>query len=92
MVEREFFERVSGPGRSYSQHEPPGQLLSRACGTAMESFWSTLKRELVHRCQFATCAEARAVIFEWIEVFYNRERFHSTLGYNSLVDFETKLN
>jgi transposase InsO family protein len=37
----------------------------------MESFWSSLKRELVHRCQFATRAEARAAIFEWIEVFYN---------------------
>jgi len=58
----------------------------------MESFWSTLKRELVHRCQFATRAQARTVIFEWIEVFYNRERLHSALGYKSPVDFETKLN
>ena len=46
----------------------------------MEIFWSTLKRELVHRCEFATRASARAVIFEWIEVFYNRVRFHSALG------------
>jgi len=59
---------------------------------AMESFWSSLKRELVHRCQFATRAQARAAIFEWIEVFYNRERLHSALGYHSPVDFETKLN
>jgi transposase InsO family protein len=59
---------------------------------AMESFWSTLKRDLVHRCQFATRAEARAAIFEWIEVFYNRERFHSALSYQSPVDFETQLN
>ena len=59
---------------------------------AMESFWSSLKRELVHRCQFATRAEARAAIFEWIEVFYNRERFHSALGFKSPVDFETSLN
>lgn len=58
----------------------------------MESFWSTLKRELVHRFEFATRAEARAAIFEWIEVFYNRERFHSALGYQSPVDFETQLN
>jgi len=58
----------------------------------MESFWSTLKRELVHRCCFATRAQARAAIFEWIEVFYNRARFHSALGYQSPVDFETKLN
>jgi putative transposase len=55
---------------------------------AMESFWSSLKRELVHRRQFAT----RAAIFEWIEVFYNRERFHSALGFKSPVDFEKQLN
>lgn len=59
---------------------------------AMESFWSTLKRELVHRCVFATRAQARAVIFEWIEIFYNRERFHSALGFKSPVDFEQQLN
>jgi transposase InsO family protein len=47
---------------------------------AMESFWSSLKRELVHRCQFATRAQTRAAVFEWIEIFYNRERFHSALG------------
>ncbi len=59
---------------------------------AMESFWSSLKRELVHRCRFATRAEARAAVFEWIEIFYNRERLHSALGYQSPVDFETQLN
>ena len=58
----------------------------------MESFWSSLKRELVHRCQFATRAAARAAIFEWIEIFYNRERLHSALGFKSPVDFETQLN
>ena len=59
---------------------------------AMESFWSSLKRELVHRYQFATRAEAKAAIFEWIKVFYNRERLHSALGFKSPVDFETQLN
>ena len=59
---------------------------------AMESFWSSLKRELVHRRQFATRTEARAAVFEWIEVFYNRERLHSAPGYQSPVDFETNLN
>ena len=67
----------------------PGNCYDNA---AMESFWSSLKRELVHRCQFATRGEARAAIFEWIEVFYNRERFHSALGFQSPVDFETQLN
>ena len=59
---------------------------------AMESFWSSLKRELVYRCQFATRAQARAAIFEWIEVFYNRMRLHSALGFKSPVDFEQQLN
>jgi transposase InsO family protein len=67
----------------------PGNCYDNA---AMESYWSSLKRELVHRCQFATRAEAKAAIFEWIEVFYNRERFHSALGNQSPVDFETNLN
>lgn len=58
----------------------------------MESFWSSLKRELVHRVHFATRAQALAAIFEWIEIFYNRERLHSALGYQSPVDFETQLN
>jgi transposase InsO family protein len=58
----------------------------------MESFWSRLKRERVHRRQFQTRAEAQAAIFEWLEVFYNRERFHSALDYQSPVDFELNLN
>jgi transposase InsO family protein len=58
----------------------------------MESFWSTLKRGLIQQQTFATRADARAAIFEWIEVFYNRTRFHSALGFQSPVDFETQLN
>lgn len=58
----------------------------------MESFWATLKRELVYRRRFATRAEAYRAIFEYIEVFYNRERLHSSLGYQSPVDFETMKN
>jgi len=58
----------------------------------MESFWSSLKRELVHRRTFASRAQARAAIFEWIEVFYNRERLHSAPGYKSPVDFENQIN
>jgi transposase InsO family protein len=53
-----------------------------------ESFFSTLKNELVHYCDFHTRDEARAAIFEYIEVFYNRQRRHQTLGYRSPVQFE----
>jgi putative transposase len=59
---------------------------------AMESFWSTLKSELVHRQSFATRAEARTAIFEYVEVFYNRQRLHSALDYQSPVDFENQTN
>lgn len=58
----------------------------------MESFWGTLKAELLAGRTFATRAEARLAIFEYVEVFYNRQRLHSALGYKSPVDFETKLN
>jgi putative transposase len=55
-----------------------------------ESFYATLKRECVHRQTYATRAQARTHIFEFIEVFYNRQRLHSTLGYQSPVDYEQR--
>ena len=53
-----------------------------------ESFWATLKKELMGDGEFSTRAEARAAIFEYIEVFYNRQRIHSGLGYLSPEQFE----
>jgi transposase InsO family protein len=58
----------------------------------MESFWSTLKLELIYRRDFATRATARTEIFDYIEVFYNRQRTHSALDYHSPVDFELQNN
>ena len=58
----------------------------------MESFWATLKREMIYRRNFATRSDAYRAIFEYIEVFYNRERIHSSLGYLSPVDFESLKN
>tara|TARA_R110002049_G_C9122703_1_gene558500 strand:+ start:1094 stop:1954 length:861 start_codon:yes stop_codon:yes gene_type:complete len=54
----------------------------------MESFFATLKKELVHRQKYETRAAARHSIFEYIEVFYNRERLHSSLVYLSPEIFE----
>lgn len=60
----------------------------------MEAFWSTLKLELIYRKQngFATQHEAHAALFDYIEVFYNRERLHSSLGYQSPAAFESDNN
>ena len=54
----------------------------------MESFWATLKCELVHHNDYATREQARWSIFEYVEVFYNRKRLHSSLGYVSPESFE----
>jgi transposase InsO family protein len=59
---------------------------------AMESFWATLKRELVDGADYATHDQARRSIFEYVEVFYNRTRRHSALGHVSPEQFEAAIN
>lgn len=68
---------VSGTGNCYDN-------------AAMESFFRTLKTEHVYFEYYLTCEQAKRSIFEYIEVFYNRQRLHSTLGYLTPNDFETK--
>jgi putative transposase len=58
----------------------------------IESFWSSLKYELVYHHRFVTQAEARTAIFDYIETFYNRIRLHSSLAYTSPIQFESQLN
>ncbi|MFL9991229.1 IS3 family transposase [Paraburkholderia sediminicola] len=53
----------------------------------MESFWGSLKTELVHHRRFTTRAEARQVITEYIEIFYNRQRKQARLDYLSPAAF-----
>jgi putative transposase len=57
----------------------------------VESFFSTLKTELVHQEHYASCQQARSSLFEWIEVFYNRQRRHSSLNYLSPEAFEAQI-
>jgi transposase InsO family protein len=67
----------------------PGNCYDNA---VVESFFGTLKSELVNRMSYRTRAEARTSIFEWIECWYNRQRRHSSLGYLSPEAFEARIN
>lgn len=55
-----------------------------------ESFFATLKTELIYRSAWPTRVAARLAVFEFIEVFYNRRRLHSSLGYRSPVEYEAQ--
>lgn len=56
-----------------------------------ESFFATLKKELIYRTEYKTKEEAKKAIFEYIEVWYNRQRIHSSIGYKTPVQFEESL-
>lgn len=76
--------RTAGMTSSMSRR---GNCWDNAC---VESFFGTLKRELIHPRQYRPREEARQEIFEYLEVFYNRQRRHSTLGYQSPAEFEAR--
>jgi putative transposase len=65
-----------------------GRVASSVDNGMIESFWSTLQRELLDRQTWATRADLGLAIFEWIEAFYNPRRRHSALGYLPPVQFE----
>jgi len=83
----EFIKLLKGNSitQSFSR---PAQCWDNAVG---ESWFSTLKNELIHRHAWPTRACARQAIFEFIEVFYNRQRLHSSLGMLSPVEYEETL-
>ena len=56
-----------------------------------ESFFHSLKTELIHHEKFLTRSQASEKIFEYIEIFYNRQRLHSSNGYMSPTEFEDKM-
>ena len=66
-----------------------GNCWDNACA---ESFFATLKRDLIHNRRYSTRDEARRDIFDYIELFYNRTRLHSSLGYMSPAQFEQQTN
>jgi transposase InsO family protein len=65
-----------------------GECLDNAVA---ESFFATLKAELIERRTWRTRAEATQAVFEWIEVFHNRRRLHSGLGYLSPTKYEERV-
>jgi putative transposase len=67
-----------------------GRVASSVDNGLMESFWSTMQRELLDRRDRTTQAELGSAIFEWIEGFYNPRRRHSGLGYLSPIEFENQ--
>lgn len=81
----EEFRRLLADVGAVGSMSRRGDCYDNAC---VESFFGTLKTELVYRQRYPDRDEARRSIFEYIEVFYNRQRRHSTLGYKSPVEFE----
>ncbi len=78
---------ASEPYRAVLERHGITQSMSRRgnCldNAPMESFFASLKKEHVHHARFRTRAEAKAAVFDYIEVFYNRQRLHSALGYRT---------
>jgi transposase InsO family protein len=68
------------------------QSMSNSCyeNSITETFFATLKKELVHRCKFYSRNEAKSAIFEYIESFYNRLRAHSAIEYMAPLEYEMK--
>jgi putative transposase len=93
----------SDQGVQYASHEYQARLRNAGLICSMsrkgdcydnavvESFFGSLKTELVYLNRFKTREEARQQVFEYIEVFYNRQRLHSSLGFLSPVDYEAQL-
>lgn len=79
ITDNSLIQSMSGKGNCYDN-------------AAMESFFKTLKTELVHWEKYATRDEAKKSVFEYIEVYYNRKRMHSSIGYMNPVEFENSLN
>jgi putative transposase len=81
-----FRNRLAATGIAASTGAP-GTCYDNAMA---ESFFASLETELIDRSHWATRAEARAAVFDWIEVFYNRTRRHSAIGYISPIEFERR--
>jgi putative transposase len=94
----------SDRGCQYTSHEYRSELSARGLDVSMsrkgncwdnavaESFFSTIKAELIRGRRWSNRLELRSAVFEYIEVFYNRRRLHSSLGYKAPAEFENEYN
>ena len=67
-----------------------GRVASSVDNTMMESFWSTMQRELLDTEEWDSPEQLASAIFEWVEAWYNPRRRHSSIGYLSPIDFENE--
>lgn len=74
------YRRLLDAWKSNASMSRKGNCLDNA---PMESFFGSLKNELVHRTRFGSRREAKAALFEYIAIFYNRQRRHSSIGYRT---------
>jgi putative transposase len=81
------YQRLLGAHGILTSMSRTGNCWDNAC---VESFFGTLKRELLYHRHYATREDAKQDIFEYMEVFYNRKRRHSTLGYDSPAEYEAR--
>ncbi len=76
-----------------SENGIKGSMIKAGCpydNSCMESFFASLKKEFFYRREYATIDDVRKDLFYYIEVFYNRKRLHSSLGYLSPVAYRLK--
>ena len=76
-----------------SEHNIQGSMSKAGCpydNSCMESFFASLKKEYFYRREYATIDNVRRDLFYYIEIFYNRKRLHSSLGYMSTVAYRLK--
>lgn len=79
--------------KKLSEYRITGSMSKPGCpydNSCMESFFATLKKERIYRKQYGTMEEVKQDMFQYIELFYNRRRLHSVLGYMSPVDYRLK--
>ena len=81
------YQRLLGEHGITTSMSRTGNCWDKAC---VEGFFGALTRELVYHRDYATGEDATQDIFEYIEVFYNRKRRHSTFGYDSPAEYEAK--